>query len=223
LAVEPQLWISEEDALELLFAPVFDKATELITIFVKDIKDELDRKNWKYIYLTGMDASRANLKDAIDRNPIKLFFPCDHGDKDVLYGRSGEIAVSMVNAGLLEGTITSALACLSAAELGPEVIRKGGLAYIGYDEVYGFYTTGDVPVDGFKESAVKVDIELINENTTGDAHKASIKEYDKWIDYWDKSEDPYAGDYMTWLVWDKEHLKLLGDSRVNLRTLRRMV
>jgi hypothetical protein len=115
-----------------------DTATEITWKFSREIFELCEARGIPYEYLENALASPENVRRELTSNVNTCFMHYDHGDENALYGEKENSIVPVIDlssAALLRGLVVDALACLSAKNLGPEAIRQGCRAYIGYDEV----------------------------------------------------------------------------------------
>lgn len=77
--------------------------------------------------LCGHHAVRDNIINALSAAPAEPFLALSHGQPDFLRGHDTLPAVTLADAGLLSGRESFALACYTAAILGPGVSAQGGI------------------------------------------------------------------------------------------------
>jgi len=92
------------------------------------------------VVLSGAEAAPKELLEAVsDMKPDFVAFN-GHGDSRSLYGYDNVLLVSADDdLEPFSGKIIHALACDAGAELGPELVRIGAKAFIGYIEPFQFY------------------------------------------------------------------------------------
>jgi hypothetical protein len=88
-----------------------------------------------------------------------MFYGVGHGDTGVFTGWGNQTIFYVCDCKELSGSIVYLLSCLTARELGEDIVRKGARAYAGYSEefawvVYDRYTCAydtynDSTVSGF--------------------------------------------------------------------------
>jgi len=97
------------------------------------------------------------------------------------------------------------LSCVTAKELGPDAVEnKGCVTYIGYSEPFGWIFSppaGDPLVDPYARGFFE----------PGDAFRASIDVWNRWIDFWSGSPDPMAPWILQWLIHNRDVQKLIGN------------
>jgi hypothetical protein len=116
--------------------------------------------------------------------------------------------------------------CLTAQLLGPSMISKGGLAYIGSYETWTWVDSdgagdpyADIYAKCFFESANAIAIALLNGKTVGEATAMGMERYSYWIDWWGRSTDANAPEIIKWLIWDKENTRQLGLAEASATTV----
>ena len=167
----------------------------------------------------GASAVREDvLEDIAGRDPI-LFVGCGHGNEDVFTGQDFDIIWWTCDCKELAGRVVYLLSCETGVRLGPDMVKnKKAVCYIGYNKIFGWIqeVIGD-PLDdkygrGFFEAVLELLYKLTDGRTTGEAQAASIDVWNKWIDYWSKSSDPYAPLVLQWMINDRDAQILIGDS-----------
>lgn len=121
--------------------PSDDTPTEYLQTWVQEVIEAAEKlADTKVHELKGKDATKKNLATLVEKVHPSLILFNGHGDHDCIRGFRGEILIKAdENVALLEGKIVHALACQSARTLGPEAIRIGGLAFLGYRENFKFH------------------------------------------------------------------------------------
>jgi len=151
----------------LMVANRADQATEITYAFSQYVKDYVLTHGIEGSYLGDSDATPHQVGRGLALMPWG-FFHWDHGDRETLYGEwTDNTIVAIVDvsvAGLLRGCIIDTCSCLSAAELGPEAIKKGALAYLGYNEIT--YVSADEETKRVMNTAK---IALLDGKTAGEA------------------------------------------------------
>jgi len=171
--------------------------------------------------LSGTNANQTPIYDALDEFDPKYFYGFGHGLSCKYTGDSEEEIFSCYNCDKLSERVVYLLSCLTAIGLGPEIIKKGALAYAGFNISWTWIADEDN--DGnfkyqdpyndpyalcFYESANELWKAIIDGKTFHDAVQQSRDKYDEWIDYWfyDKPQDPYSQECIKWLAHDRDGL-----------------
>ena len=164
------------------------------------------------------DAVRSNILSYLLAKDPLLFTGFGHGNTDVFTDDAEQVVFDLNNVELMRGRIVRLLSCLTAQELGPAMIAAGAVAYLGY-AVEWTWIQDDQAIDpylekygeGFYKSADADLFSLAAIKTVGTAYQDGLNTYQYWIDRWRASSDPYAGDVIAWLLWDKEGYRAMGD------------
>ena len=172
--------------------------------------------------LEGDLASRVDLWLALDGKDPAFFTGVGHGSPTQFAGQYDalgrpDIMLDLGNADWMAGRVVYLLSCLTAKELGPKIIEEGAISYVGY--VADFYWVvmnpnrpgGDPYARGFGSATAAVVLTLLRGGDVGQAYNRSIETFDKYIEYWRNSEDPYAREVIKWLIWDRDATIALGD------------
>ena len=174
------------------------------------------------IDLGGDLATRVDLRLALDEHDPAFFVACGHGSPTQLAGQYDalgrpDIMLDLRNADWMRGRIVFLLSCSTAKELGPKIIEQGGVAYIGYSEDFYWIVKnpnrpgGDPYARAFGSAVVAVPLTLLRGGTVQAAYERSIETFNKYIEHWRQSEDPYAREMIKFLLWDRDATTTLGD------------
>jgi hypothetical protein len=189
------------------------------------------RKGYDIRDLSGSTATRENVLREL---PAEMFYGVGHGDADVFTGWGNRTIFYVCDCKELSSSIVYLLSCLTARELGEDIVRKGARAYVGYNEefawiVYDRYTCAyDTYNDRYCKwffTPVRVLLERIADGATvGEANAGSIAEWNFGVSYWTENpeNDPNAGLVLYYLVWDRDAQTLLGDFNARLAPTMRL-
>jgi len=124
-----------------------DRFTEDSYVWAELVREKAVTEGWEVEDLSGRDATRNNIEDALSVIAIErpvLVFHYDHGSEFTLHGHSIDRrdldiddfapALDDHNIDVAAGTFVSAMACLSASGLGPLAIYERVSGYLGYAE-----------------------------------------------------------------------------------------
>lgn len=179
--------------------------------------------------LSGSKCIRSEIYDKLENLNPSLFAAMGHGyidtftdNNEAIVWRCGYISCSYPP-GNLKNRIVYLWSCLTARELGPEIINYGATAYIGFNEEWIWVSSspaGDPYNDPyarcFFDSGNEVIKALVDGCTVKEAVQRAIDRYNQWIEYWKQSNDVHATECIKYLAWDRDALVSLGnvDSRV---------
>jgi len=199
--------------------PDFEPATLMGNLFFKHVVDEWAGRGMEITDLNGDDAVRSKVLEALGAADAIFVTGVGHGNKSKYTGQNYDEIFWTCNCRELAARIVFLLSCVTAAELGPDAVNnKGCTCYIGYSETFGWIYSppaGDPLVDpvakGFYEPVLELIRKLMDGASTGDAFRASIDVWNRWIDYWSRSTDPNAPLILQWLIHDRDYQRLIGD------------
>jgi len=179
----------------------------------------------KGIQVLDLQKKRANKKELVSiikkKHPL-LCFLNGHGGPDFVAGHSNEILVKLgENEEILNSKIVYALSCQSAKKLGIGSIKKGTIAYIGYDEDFVFtFKQGkltrpaeDETASLFFKPSNQLIISLLKGHTIEFAYNKSQELFMKNIRKLLTSESPVDSSDAKYLWWDMRHQVCLGDKK----------
>ena len=172
--------------------------------------------------LEGDLATRVDLRLALDEKDPAFFVACGHGSPTQLAGQYDalgipDIMLDLGNADWMAGRVVYLLSCSTGKELGPKIIEVGGAAYMGYNENFYWVVKNpnkpgwDLYARGFGSAVAAVVLTLLRGGDVTQAYNHSIETFDKYIEYWRKSNDPYGREIVKWLLWDRDATVALGD------------
>ena len=133
-----------------------------------------------------------------------------HGNDVCVTGQDAEVLIeSGVNSHLLKDKVVYMRACDSGKVLGPQSIREGAKAFIGYKELFRFWTDQesaqkplmDEYAKPFFDTSNQVAISLIKGKDATEANEDSLKAYKKVINDLLTSNAPHSF-IVADLVWN---------------------
>jgi len=205
----------------LVTLPEHDTETLYLSQWASEAVLEATERGCEVKELDGADATRANLEKFLKKQRPPFLFFNGHGNDDAIFGHQDEDLVKAgVNEGILRDKIVYALACMSAAKLGPAAIAAGTKAYIGYEERFAFVTSKnhecepdeDKLANIFKEASNEVPAALFKGATTKAAFERSQRKHTDLIRRHSTSDAlPEWKDIRFWLFWNMKAQRLLGD------------
>lgn len=161
---------------------------------------------------------------SIQTNDPFIFYGAGHGNADVFGGDGNDTIFSTEDCDILIGRTVNLHSCSTGIRLGPEIIRKGGVSFLGYVNEWGWLKGDDVnpsdpdadPYDciyakPFWESANQYMISLFAGRETKMAYTECYEKYNEWIDYWRESGDPYAAQIIGLLAYDRDIMVLIEE------------
>jgi hypothetical protein len=161
--------------------------------------------------------TRAQIEASIPGANLVLYV--GHGEADALVGLTRLIDSS--NIGLAAGSLFVAIACHSAARLGPQAILRGVEAYLGW-ETWLTLLTPSVYGDPFGQAFERALMELFQEISIGKAARYLSLELNKVVDFYRSgpgAADPNAVFGAAFAYWDANHIVVRGDGSASLKTL----
>lgn len=195
----------------------WDFATANAFHFLGGLARAFRLRGFEVIELVNASFNRSNVEANLMRMP-RAFIECSHGNETIFTGHLNEyVIISCVNDDLLRDKITHALSCLTAQTLGRTAVQKGCKAYIGYAVSFTWINVSrDVIKDkyawGFMYSDIVMgNMPLVCGGTAKEAYDNIINSFNKYIEWWSKQNDPYASEVISWMIYDRDGLRLIGD------------
>jgi hypothetical protein len=191
------------------------------------VKAKAIAEGWEVEDLGGQRASRANTEQALSRIAVerpRLVMHYDHGSEYTLYGhpRSGRPdaierwvpVIDETNIALCAGTLVSAVACSSAAGLGPLAVAEGATGYLGYSEpLVGAWL--DSNIERFGEAANAANYALLEGKSPLEAFVIGRRAWDALRSQLIAAAGPSTGPFdIEWwdigvATWNRDCLTLL--------------
>lgn len=144
--------------------------------------------------LIGTDANAANIKAKLSSlNPI-VFTGCGHGNYTTYTVECTEMFMQVGDATvpLMQGRVIHLNSCETAGQLGPELVKKGAVAYVGSNESFWFYTGDSAGATRAVQSPFlcefQFDVSLLQGKTVSDARADMMKKYEEELTYWIEGE-----------------------------------
>jgi hypothetical protein len=212
-------------SVALFMRPNFDTATKYGFYFMGLAIDHALARGMRVVDLAGESARKAPYLDALAAEDPLFCYMLGHGNEDTYTGQKKEVIMKTCSGDeTLIGRVALLLSCLTANRLGPSIVNKGGLAYFGWVVSFTWVVQEDYDpatdryAGGFFEAVNAISNTLADGGTTRAAMDASIAVWNRWIDYWTRSDDPYASEVVKWMVYDRDGQRLLGaeDARIHV-------
>lgn len=209
--------------IALATIPSSDQTTLYISAWAENTIDQLKSKHLQFFALTKDRAILSIFESMLKKHKPSLVFINGHGGPDLVCGHKDEELIKMGrNESLLKETITYALSCSSAKELGPSAVKAGAVAYIGYNEDFIFFISPnkrtrpleDKTAEMFLAPANHIIVSLAKGHTVLEATNASKNYFLKNIQKLISSESSVdEREYLRYLIWDMRSLVSLGDQK----------
>lgn len=218
------------DKILLITRPNHDITTNYLYYWSEKIIDEADKKYVKVIDLKGKRANRKEFTKIISKTSPSIVIINGHGDNKTVTGFDNEYLISKSqNENLLKKTVTYAVSCSSAKELGPACIASGARAYIGYTDDFTFVIDQskitrpleDNTAKLFLEPSNQVGISLIKGNNPQVSYQKSQDAFRRNIRHLLTSESSEEEkEALPFLLWDMTHQACLlpNDNNVSTHT-----
>jgi len=118
----------------LFSRPDDDVTLNYLYYFSKELVNLSKSKHYKTINKKRKEANKLIITSIIKKQKPRLIMFNGHGSPKEITGYKQEVIVSAdKNPQLLNKTITYSLSCSSALILGPKVVEKGAICFIGYE------------------------------------------------------------------------------------------
>ncbi len=114
-----------------------DLPTMYLSYWCEPLIEKAKSANIRVLDLSHKKANPKDLLSYIERRKPSVIFLNGHGGPDFVCGYNDIVLVDTKNcANLLKDTIVYARSCQAGAILGPDSVKKGAIAFIGYSRNY---------------------------------------------------------------------------------------
>jgi hypothetical protein len=197
---------------------------EYSSCVMKKIADQF-RNRLRIVELQGSDANPSRIDSVLSAEDPVLLWGVGHGNVDIWTVECMQTYMRVCDSrtSRMSGRVVHLNSCLTANQLGPDLIQKGALAYYGHKTE--FYLLADEGPCANKAMTTVFDAEhtveksLFSGKTTGEAQRDRMKAYDDEIKYWTDGPgkgDPHAEDALYCLNIDKSGAVFLGREDVRI-------
>ncbi len=158
--------------------------------------------------LDGPKATKRNLESYLSKFQFNMVFLNGHGEDTIVMGHDNEpILIAGKNEEKLKQTITYAISCSSAKELGDNAIKSGALCYIGYDQDFMFTLDENHSTRPLEDKLAAMFLHHTNVFMNALVKGSSVAEaYEKAkSSLWESitvAESSGSWDILSWLLWD---------------------
>lgn len=202
--------------LVLVTNPEIDQLTRYLRVWTKKLIKHFNKKH-DFIHLEQSKVSQKRFRKTLEKKGVECVLLNGHGADDRIAGNSlDDILLDTSSAHLLKGTTVHALSCSTAQTLGPEAIRQGAKAYVGYDKQFVIVLKNDHlsnPLQDdtaalFLDPAMAVPKALLDGKSAAEAVAQAKQAYNNSIIKAFSSDIQSDNDqFIKLLLWDRNHLK----------------
>lgn len=174
----------------LITRPRYELVTHYFYYWSEDIVKEAKKRLSGVIDLKRGKACRKLVESYLEKQKPEIVIFNGHGNDTCIAGNDEEPLIeSGKNSYLLKGKVVYMRSCDSGKTLGPQAIKEGCKAFIGYRELFRFWTDkasvndplNDDYAKPFFETSNQVPLSLIKGRTAREAHEDSMIEYRRII------------------------------------------
>lgn len=177
-------------------------------------------RGFSVIALKGTDDTRAKFVPEAKAKLTVFIGGVGHGGYTVYTGHMSEhiLEVGHYDAAEVSGRALHFLSCQTAAQLGPNTVANAAKCYTGYDENFHFvWDDSGTPVNEFLlfvNADATFDIMMANGSTAQQAYNATVQAFNSAI-----AQVPGTA-AASWLTYDRDHLRLHGNSATTIAPYR---
>lgn len=214
------------DKVLLITRPNYDPPTTWLHAWAGELLEQAKKSKLGFIDLSGEKARLKELEGRLEKVKPDFVVLNGHGSSDSVTGQDDEVLISIGNnEALLANSVTYAISCNSAKNLGPECVKQGTRAYIGYKEEFAFaldesktrYPLEDDTARIFLDPAYKVAHSLLKGHSAKESYEGAIGMHKKTMRELlttDSRED--AVHLLPYLFANMNRLACLGDGQATI-------
>ncbi len=176
----------------LITRPKYELVTHYFYHWSEEIVKEAKKRISSVIDLQKEKASRKLVDSYLEKQKPEIAIFNGHGNDVCITGHNQEVLIeSGKNSHLLKDKVVYMRSCDSGKTLGPQAIKEGCKAFIGYREPFNIWTDRtsvneplkDTYAKPFFETSNEVPLSLIKGKTAREAHNESMTAYRKVISH----------------------------------------
>ncbi|MBW2966467.1 hypothetical protein KY342_05170 [Candidatus Woesearchaeota archaeon] len=172
----------------LIIRTNYDIQTDYLYIWSNELINDAKKRGFKVTKIEGKYVTLKDVKGKIKaRKPNFIFFN-GHGSTKSFYDNNNKPFIDIDSSDIFEGKVTFARACDCLKELGPNAIKKGCYAFIGYKKKFWISRSHKRECHPLKDDVAKPAIEcsnvIVKELLKGKSvNEAVQKSHMKSVDY----------------------------------------
>lgn len=186
---------------------VIDSDSEVVTQACQDYRKSevypgLEQAGFTIEAFGGNAARRARIAPHLTKPDVRFLSGSGHGLERRFTGFNGEsiLEIGQYDSNEPHGKIIHLLACLTAAELGSDLVKNGCTAFFGYDVVFMFPL--DTP-ELFLDCDAEIDFALAAGKTAGEAYSNAYDAFTSRMQQLLAAQRPYLAAI---LEYNRDHL-----------------
>jgi len=174
----------------LITRPRYELITHYLYYWSEIIIKGAEQRKITFVDLKKGKASRKLVESYLNKQPVKIVIFNGHGNDVCITGHNEEPLIeSGKNSYLLKDRVVYMRSCDSGKVLGPQLIKEGAKAFIGYKELFRFWTDAnsirkplqDEYARPFFETSNQVAISLVKGKIARESHEDSLRMYEQVI------------------------------------------
>ena len=206
----------------LFVMPSFDKATEYGFYYM----DKAAQYASSRIFIRALgvqDATKDNIDAALESDDPIFCYWLGHGNTDTYSAQNQEVVMMTCRGDeRLIGRVLLLLSCSCGVNLAPDSVQKGALAVFAYEVDFTWVAVTEPEIDhyarGFFDSVNAISNSLAEGKTAEESNRISIASWNRWLDEWAKSDDPYASAVIQNMIHDRDGQRLFGNPSARITT-----
>lgn len=204
----------------LVTRPKYDMTTHYLYVWTEKVLEIASKIGIKVLDLSKKRANKKTTTSMLKKmKPLLVFFN-GHGHFNCIRGHDNELIIeSPKDNHLLKSKIIYARSCKAGIKFGPECIKAGALAFIGYNNDFIFFTDKDKVSQPLKDEIAKLFLEpsnyvvisILKGHNVRDSHLRSVRKIRENIQSLSSSEAD-KNYLVPYLAWNMMNQVCLGDT-----------
>jgi len=145
----------------LIIRPDYDIGTNYLFKWSQKVIDVAEEKGWKTEKSDSEKATRKEFESRLKNRPDFVFIN-GHGNNELVVGHDSQPLADAKNCSMLKNTITFTRACNCLNSLGKKAVKKGCIAFIGYNKEFWIPRSHKFEAVPLKDPLAKPVIETSN-------------------------------------------------------------
>lgn len=167
----------------LITRPNYDPGTNYLFYWSRSVIDFAEKRKVRVLDLSSEKANKKDFVSYIRKHNPKLIFFNGHGSQKSVMGQDDEVLVDVNESPILSGAIIYARSCEAAGKLGPQSVKNGAVAFIGYTKKFTIGYAPEKITRPLEDSVAKlflepsnlIPISILKGDSVGNAHLRSQK------------------------------------------------
>ena len=159
-----------------------------------------------------------NLLAALNTHDFSALFMGGHGNPTTFTGHGGSIVFrACENDEAMSGSLSYFLSCFTGQELGPSIISKNGVAYVGYQSDFRFMVDTSYPIledplaEAFRDVVYDIIARILRGQNIKTVWEGGVNKFNEWIAKLHSRPETIWSQVISCLQHDRDGMIALGE------------